>query len=55
MMKIPKTLQQILKDAPITWGILALHDYRTGKKSIAMLLTEWLTYKNRKHVDKRRS
>jgi len=42
---LPKTLQKILAEAPIAWGIVALADYQQGKKTVLQIAEDWNAFK----------
>ena len=43
--EIPKALSEVLKEAPLAWGIIALSDYRNGLKTADKIKSEWATEK----------
>lgn len=45
--EIPERLKKILSKAPMAWGIVALTDYQTKKKTINELDSEWNNFLNR--------
>jgi hypothetical protein len=47
---MPNTLKKILQEAPLWWGIVALSEYRDGKKSVRAILQDWNNYKKFKSI-----
>jgi hypothetical protein len=44
---LPVRLKEVLEKAPLAWGIIALSDYREGKKTVSEIVKEWEEYKSR--------
>jgi hypothetical protein len=42
---MPEKLKTVLKEAPLAWGIVALLDYRQGKKTVNQIIREWKDFK----------
>lgn len=42
---MPEKLKSILSEAPLAWGIVALADYRQGKKTVSQIIREWEAFK----------
>lgn len=41
MKRIPKKLRAVISKAPLSWGIVALMDYRSKKKTANQIVEEY--------------
>jgi hypothetical protein len=47
--QIPPTLNQVLVEAPLAWGCIALYEYKARRKTAWQIAKEWREYKNEKY------
>ena len=51
MRKIPATLKKVISQAPMSWGVVALSDYRSKKKTANQIkkdFDKWLSINGNK-------